>query len=90
MNTQKPDLRGHERVTPCVHERRANHFGEALSAARGLIAVWPHDRKDDPNYQAALNFVRSVCQSCGEPATKTTLCGPCWTAFRQQPTTPAA
>lgn len=69
-----------ETTAPCVHTRRANHYGEALAALRGLLAAWTGDR-EDPAYRAARHLERTACRSCGEPAVRNHCCAACWRAY---------
>jgi hypothetical protein len=61
---------------------RANHFAEALSLVRGLVAAWPRGR-EEPEYLAALNYIALSCKSCGTKleTTRRDLCPECWAAF---------
>src|SRR5205085_990638 len=79
-------------TTAARQAARRNNYGAVLSALRGLLAAFPEDLRDAPEYQAARHLVRTNCRSCGEPQFKSSLFRACWEAFSQQdpPFRPAA
>src|SRR4051812_45907398 len=61
---------------PFDEARHGNRVAEAQAVLRGFLGEWP--QAPDALRAAVVAHIRESCRSCGDPATRNSLCAPCW------------